>query len=357
MNIVFRVDASLAMGSGHVMRCLTLAEALRQRGHGCVFISRAHLGNLNSFVKSQGFDLFELPLDESQSCELSHASWLGASQDHDVEICRPLILSLNPDWLVVDHYALDHNWERAVLPSGCRLLVIDDLADREHNCHVLLDQNLGKNAGHYRDLVPKGCKVLTGPSNALLRPEFARLRDTSLMRRRSGKMQQILISLGGVDLYNHTGALLDALKYCDLPYNVELTVVMGALAPYKDAIEVMAMSSPWSINVLSGISDMAERLSMSDLAIGAGGGSSWERCCLGVPTLLVVLAENQLFASNALQESGAVKIIDCSKSLVPQLQSGIERLGIPQNLKVMSDCAAIVCDGQGTTNLVRLMEI
>lgn len=356
MNVVFRVDASLAMGSGHVMRCLTLARALREKKHRCVFISRSHPGSLNSFIKAQGFDIFELPIENSQDHELPHANWLGASQEQDAECCRSLVLSLKPDWLVVDHYALDYRWERSVVPVGCRLFVIDDLADRIHYCDALLDQNLGKHAQHYRSLVPESCILLTGPRHALLRPEFMSLRGKSLIRRQAGGLQHILISLGGVDLNNYTGAILKALKFSELPLDVELTVIMGALAPHKDLVEDIAKDSPWPITILSGISDMAERLYMCDLAIGAGGGSSWERCCLGVPTLLFVLAQNQFFASNSLREAGAVKIINSSQPLTTQLKSALQSLRVHKNLKEMSDCAASVCDGQGVATVVRLME-
>lgn len=356
MNIVFRVDASLAMGSGHVMRCLTLARALRERGHHCTFISREHPGNLNPSIKLQGFDLHSLPAEQCQDADLYHSHWLGSSQEHDASQCRQIVLGAYLDWIVVDHYSLDYRWEQAVAPPDCRVLVIDDLADRFHQCDVLLDQNLGREVNHYQNLVPENCVLLTGPKNALLRPEFAALRTRSFERRASGRVHEVLITLGGVDIENYTGTILEALRDCNLPEELRFTVVMGATSPHLDTVQVIARNSPWPVTVLCGINDMAERMVFADLAIGAGGGTSWERCCLGLPTLLVVLAENQSFASNALRESGAVDIIDSSMSLVPQLRSAFARLQSPEILKSMTTAAANVCDGGGVSNLVKLME-
>ncbi len=163
MNIVFRVDASLLIGTGHVMRCLTLARALRERGHSCTFISREHPGNLNCLIESEGFQVKRLPMEFCQDNRLFHASWLGSSQSRDAEVCKKYISNLNPSWLVVDHYGLDAHWERLTLPNSCRVLVIDDLADRAHFCDVLLDQNLGKDPKHYKELVSTNCLILTGP--------------------------------------------------------------------------------------------------------------------------------------------------------------------------------------------------
>lgn len=356
MKIVFRVDASLVIGSGHVMRCLTLARALKERGHQCVFIGREHPGNLNARIENEGFEVYRLLMEASCDERLAHADWLGASQDIDAEICRDYLRLYKPDWLVVDHYSLDEQWEQKATPNNCRVLVIDDLADRAHRCDVLLDQNLGKEAHHYKGLVDENCIVLTGPRNALLRPEFSSFRAASLRRRMAGQISEVLISLGGVDINNITGAILTALRSCDLPTEVKVSVIMGATAPHIAEVCSTAKNSPWPVEVDWGVNNMAERMVRADLAIGAGGGTSWERCALGVPTLLVVLADNQLFASESLLASGAVDLIDSSLPLEKQLNSAISRLRSPQVLKTMSDAAAKVCDGGGVLNIVKILE-
>lgn len=356
MRVLFRVDASLGMGSGHVMRCLTLARALAAEGHQCRFISRAHPGHLHEHIREQGFELHSLPMGCAHDEVLFHGHWLGASQDEDVQACRPLIEAFEPDWLVVDHYALDQRWESAVMPADCRLLVIDDLADREHVCDLLLDQNLGRLAEDYRDKVPAHCQLLTGPHNALLRPEFARLREAALARRATAGLQEVLIALGGVDQHNHSGAVLEALRGCELPAGIRFTVVLGASAPHVEVLREQAAAYPWPVQVLSATRDMAALMVRADLAIGAGGGTSWERCCLGLPTLLMVLAENQLPAALALERSGAAQLLELSTPLAPQLQLAISGLQEPTALADLSLAARALTDGQGVDRMVSAME-
>lgn len=357
MKVAFRADASLEIGTGHVMRCLTLARALRERGHACLFISREHPGNLLKLISEDGFAVHALPAGSELDSELAHARWLGASQAEDALTCKVLLASWCPDWLVVDHYALDHLWEVSVRPAGCRVLVIDDLADRQHSCDVLLDQNLGRSDRDYQDLLPLGCAVLTGPHYALLRPEFAELRHDSMIRRRNSRLENILISLGGVDQSNHTGLLLEALKNLELPVRTRFTVVLGRTSPNLQAVLETINGSPWPVEVLCGVDNMAQRMTDADLAIGAAGGSSWERCCLGLPTLLVILAPNQKDGGLALAERGAALLIDTSVSLRRQLQAALVMMNEPQVLQQFSMAASHIADGLGCARVLEAMEV
>ncbi len=150
MRVVFRADASLNIGSGHVMRCLTLANALRESGASCFFVCREHPGNLLELIREQGFEAIGLPLPKTfeslhgkhSSSRLTYAGWLGDSWQRDAEQTLAALNGELADWLVVDHYALDSAWEESLRPACRRLLVIDDLADRDHRCDLLLDQNL-----------------------------------------------------------------------------------------------------------------------------------------------------------------------------------------------------------------------
>jgi UDP-2,4-diacetamido-2,4,6-trideoxy-beta-L-altropyranose hydrolase len=356
MKVVFRADASLEIGTGHVMRCLTLARALREQGHACLFITRGHVGNLNTLIVHEGFSLHVLPVGRAQDDDLYHSRWLGASQAEDAAACLPPIAAWLPDWLVVDHYALDYRWETLVTPVGCRVLVIDDLADRSHVCDLLLDQNLGRHIDDYRERVPDHCTLLVGPGNALLRDEFSLLRHSSLARREQADLQNVLIALGGVDQYNYTGNILEALKSCELPDDIRFTVVLGATAPHLQAVIAAARSCPWPVEVLSGIDDMPRRMAEADLAVGAAGGTSWERCCLGVPTLMVILAENQKSGAIALAATGAAVLIDASRPLIAQLQSAFDQLQASPGRQQMSIAASRVTDGRGTERLLQLME-
>jgi len=357
MKIAFRVDASLQMGTGHVMRCLTLARALRESGHYCLFVSREHPGNLLKLISEEGFAVHALPFGNELDRELAHARWLGASQSEDASACKKVLARWCPDWLVVDHYALDHRWEVSMRPAGCRVLVIDDLADRQHSCDVLLDQNLGRTIRDYQELLPLGCATLTGPHYALLRPEFAELRHDSMNRRRNSRLENILISLGGVDKSNHTGLILDALKNLELPVCTRFTVVLGRTSPNLQAVLETVKGLPWPVEVLCGIGNMAQRMVDADLAIGAAGGSAWERCCLGVPTLLVILAENQKNGGLALAEKGAALLIDTSVSLRYQLQAALVMMNEPQGLQQFSMAASHIADGLGCARVLEAMEV
>ncbi|MCL7939450.1 UDP-2,4-diacetamido-2,4,6-trideoxy-beta-L-altropyranose hydrolase [Halomonas sp. ATCH28] len=363
-RVVFRADASLQIGSGHVMRCLTLAEALREQGAECHFLCREHTGHALDLLQARGFAIHRLPTGhpetpaaaESPSTpqQLAHADWLGTTWEADAAQCAEILEGLAPDWLVVDHYALDARWEARVTPADGRLLVIDDLADREHRADLLLDQNLGRQAEDYAGLVPGHCRCLVGPRYALLRPEFAPLRETSLARRRSPRLRELLITLGGVDKDNATTDVLSALSDCPLPDDCHITVVMGASAPWRESVQAKAATLPWPTEVVVNVADMAERMAEADLAIGAAGSTSWERCCLGLPTLMVVLAENQQPIAEALDAAGV------AVSLGPPVQLGSlaarwPALIRPQALARMSEAAASLTAGDGTAIVCHAM--
>lgn len=351
--IVFRADASLQIGTGHVMRCLTLADALAARGAECQFICRAHEGNLIDFIRSKGYVTHPLPAGATlppSSADLAHAPWLGATQSEDAGACVPVLAELQPDWLIVDHYSLDSRWEQALKPNYRKLMVIDDLADRPHVCDLLLDQTFGCESADYRPLVPAHCLLLCGSQYALLRPEFAALRSYSLKLRAQPALLELLITMGGVDKDNATGQVLQALRTSPLPANCRITVVMGATAPWLDEVRTLAQDMPWNTRVLVGIDDMAQLMADSDLAIGAAGATSWERCCLGVPTIMLVLAENQRKIAEALSEAGAAHLFD-SSSLVNQPLIGTKYLN-PLSLGAMSAAAAAITDGSGVNHVI-----
>ena len=336
MKAAFRTDASLLMGSGHVMRCLTLADALKAQGVECHFISREHPGHLMEIIRQRGYVVAVLPAKPSASpsdahsprCvgEPAHAPWLGCDWQTDAQQTGTILATLQPDWLVVDHYALDQRWEVALQPHYRKLLVIDDLADRPHHCNLLLDQNLGRRPEDYVGLVPAECEVLAGPQYALLRPEFAELRPYSLQRRQQPQLKQLLVTMGGVDAPNATGQVLQALKDCPLPQDCRITVVMGAAAPWLAQVRDVAAQMPWPAEVLVNVNDMARCMADSDLAIGAAGSTSWERCCLGLPTLLLVLAENQAPGAQALDASGAAVLIGGTSDVMHKLPPVLRRL-------------------------------
>ncbi|MEO4046302.1 UDP-2,4-diacetamido-2,4,6-trideoxy-beta-L-altropyranose hydrolase [Pseudomonas sp. CAU 1711] len=357
MKVVFRADASLQMGSGHLMRCVTLADALKQKGAECHFLCREHPGHLIEVVRGKGHAVHALPCVPNSPIDSdgpAHAAWLGTTQEQDAQACLPILQALQPDWLIVDHYALDIRWERHLRPFCQRLMVIDDLADRAHQCDLLLDQNLGRQATDYAGLVSKECAVLVGPQYALLRPEFAALREYSLERRRQPKLRSLLITMGGVDQPNATGKVLAALKRSALPDDIRLDVVMGAKAPWLEEVKGISRDMPWPTEVLVNVTDMAQRMADCDLAIGAAGSTSWERCCMGVPALMAVLAENQAAIGCALQRAGAAILIGAPDE--PGFEERClvalsELLQIDGRLCAMSQATASITNGAGCAEI------
>ncbi|MCI0510286.1 UDP-2,4-diacetamido-2,4,6-trideoxy-beta-L-altropyranose hydrolase [Chromohalobacter marismortui] len=357
MRVVFRADASLDIGTGHVMRCLTLADALSVKGVECCFISRDLQGNLIEQTRQRGYTVHVLPAlkgEQVVSQEPFHASWLGVGWEVDAAESLPYLRELSPTWLVLDHYALDSRWEAATREYWQRLFVIDDLADRAHIADVLLDQNLGRKASDYEPLLPTHAQCLVGPQYALLRPEFSELRPYSLERRKSGELRHILISLGGVDKDNATGAVLRTLRSCPLPDDCTITVIMGSHAPHLDDINALAAEMPWPTNVAINVNDMAKRMAEADLAIGAAGSTSWERCCLGLPSLMLILADNQKGIAEALHQEGVAYNLGRPEELYASHEYW-SRLHLSGWLTRQSEKAAALVDGRGASRLVQVL--
>ena len=314
MKVAIRTDASLQIGTGHVMRCLTLADQLRKEGGEIIFICREHEGNLTDSIKQRGFQCYVLPgvnsIFEVNDSSLFHASWLGVTAKQDAEECLPIMQTFQPDWLIVDHYAIDQTWEKMLRCYFKKLMIIDDLGDRAHICDLLLDQNYGSSKEKYRKLVPLQCQVLTGSFYALLRPEFSQLRGVSLQRRQKNlALKKILVTLGGVDPDNYTGQILEQLALSNLSNEIEVTVVMGGTAPHLKSVYKQSQLTPLKITIKTNVSNMAELMVNADLAIGAAGSTTWERCCLGLPSILIVVADNQRLIAEALNRANAIQLL------------------------------------------------
>lgn len=355
------------------MRCLTLADAFRAQGAQCLFISREHPGHFHELIRQRGYEVNRLmalvdkaqaaiKFDDSQPKEpikqLAHAAWLGTDWQTDAAQTGAILASLQPDWLVVDNYSLDHRWESALQPHYRKLMVIDDLADRLHCCHLLLDQNLGRLPADYAELVPAHCQVLTGPQYALLRREFSDLRSYSLQRRQTQPaLRQLLITMGGVDQTNATGQVLQALKSSALPTDCRITVVMGLTAPWLQNVQELATQMHWPTEVVVNVNDMAQRMADSDLAIGAAGSTSWERCCLGLPTLIIVLAQNQQSGAQALGAANAARLIGVERDIALSLPVAVTELTNTVTRVQMGQAASTITDGRGVGKILQATEL
>jgi UDP-2,4-diacetamido-2,4,6-trideoxy-beta-L-altropyranose hydrolase len=301
LRIIFRTDANQQIGTGHFMRCLTLAEEMRRSHADICFVARDLPMYLQQMLTKHGVQFIALPKPEvSQDVdELPYAAWLKTTQAEDAEQTLAALGATTWDWLVVDHYALDHRFETPLRKACKYVMAIDDLADRVHDCDVLLDQNYYQDqAQRYRDKVPSHCRQLLGPSFAQLRPEFKAMRDKVQVR--TGKVNNILVFFGGVDADNYTGQVLDLLISLNL--GVQVSVVIGQQHPQKEKIRQLCVQYSFACHVQT--SQIAILMAEADLAIGAGGSSHWERCCLGLPSIAVATAANQIPITNELSKLG-----------------------------------------------------
>lgn len=358
LRIAFRTDASLQIGTGHVMRCLTLADALRERGAQSTFICRPHAGHLLDLIQKRGHTAKALaPADDvfAATADPCHAKWLGTDWASDAAQTQHALGDQVVDWLMVDHYALDRRWEQTMRPHTRRIMAIDDLADRPHDCDLLLDQNLGRQAKEYGGLLSRHTQTLIGPAYALLRPEFAQWREHSLQRRAQPQLKNLLITMGGVDQANATGQVLDALTRCELPTDLRITVVMGPTAPWLAQVHAQAATMPRPTQVLVGVNNMAQLMAESDLCIGAAGGSAWERCVLGLPTLVLILAANQHIGAMALQSHAAAWVAADAHQLMSQLTALFNKETQTAALQQMSQAAAKLATGNGGSQVVELL--
>jgi len=317
-NLIIRVDASTHIGTGHVMRCLTLADELRGRGAEIVFVCREFAGNLCGYIEEKGYIVRRLPVsdvpEQGVPSGLKHAAWLGADWQTDARKVEEIIKGLEapPDWLVVDHYALDEKWEGCLRPYVKKIMVIDDLADRAHDPDLLLDQNFYENLeSRYDGLVPVWCKKLLGPKYALLRPEFREARKN--LRKRDGHVKRIMIFFGGSDPTNETTKVLEAIRMLNRP-DIAVDVVVGAFNPHREVIEQMA-SNMRDCTCHFNVEDMTAIMAKAELAVGAGGTTVWERCVLGLPSLLVSVAENQEKTVFDMAESGYLLFLGRSEEV------------------------------------------
>ncbi len=360
MNVVFRTDASLAIGTGHVMRCLTLADALRESGAAVTFVCREHDGHLCDLIEERGISVNRLPPPKAATQSegtSAHAAWLGASWEVDVEQTRVAIAAsvATPDWLVVDHYALDQRWESALRTSVGRIMVIDDLADRVHDCDLLLDQNLvGQMYTRYAAKVPEACGKLLGPEYALLQPIYAEQHDR--IPPWQGPIRRIFIYFGGADGDNLTGRALAAFLQLNRP-DIEVDVVITAGGPHAEAIGEQ-VAGHGNIHVHSGLPTLAPLMAKADLAIGAGGATSWERLCLGLPALVVTLEANQRPIDEGLRQRGLVRWLghqdEVEQSSIAQALSKVLQEGLDEDWALR--CLAAV-DGKGANRVCAALTV
>jgi UDP-2,4-diacetamido-2,4,6-trideoxy-beta-L-altropyranose hydrolase len=294
MEVIFRTDSSVKIGSGHVTRCLTLAETLRRNGASVLFVTREHKGHLNKLIIKKGFDIkiLKKPVYEInrtiQNKDIYY-NWLGVSEEQDAKDTINVIGNYKPNWLIIDHYSLSEKWEKKLRPFSKNIFVIDDIANRRHDCDLLLDQNWFENMEtRYDSLTPKGCEKLLGPKYALLREEFTQQKKN--LKSKNKVVKRVFVFFGGSDPKNLTAMTLHALLDLKLSH-LKVDVVIGGGNPFHEQILKLTKLND-NIRLHIQIDNMALIMSKADLAIGSGGVNTWERMCLGLPSLVIGFADN-----------------------------------------------------------------
>lgn len=302
MKFVIRTDASANIGTGHVMRCLTLAEMISDLGGVVSFICLGFSGDMRDYIEERGFPVAGLKIDHSLT---SYSDWGPDDQLLDAKETGSILSSMTDvDWLIVDHYAIDVVWERRIRPLVRNLMVIDDLANREHVCDVLLDQNLYDSMqNRYQGIVPETCRQLLGPEYAILRKEFYEARRKIPEPERSGKIKRVFVFFGGSDPTGETIKILQAITSFDDEICFDIVVGKSNLNRYE--IESICADVN-NINYYCQIDNISELMMAADVAIGAAGSASWERCFLGLPAIVVITAENQIGVAEKLANENAV---------------------------------------------------
>lgn len=333
--IAFRVDASSSIGSGHITRCVTLARELSEHVGTIVFVVRTDSEADCSWLQDQGFLIRRLTGEGALSAEADAREFLAAIGEFG-----------RLEWLVVDHYGLGAQWEASVRPATNKILAIDDLGNRAHDCDLLLDQNLyAENDRPYAGLVARNADLLIGPRFALLRPEFAKLR--AQLKLRSGRVDSALVCFGGADPNNHTAAAIEAIRPF-APSLDSVTVVVGAANRNSTSILEASVGMP-NCTLKIAPRDLPELLHNADLAIGGGGTMTWERACLEVPTVAVGIAANQVTVLRRLLEYGGV--LGVEEMIEPDVGTLRDLISValksPAMLAGMSRRAGTLVDGLG----------
>lgn len=357
--VAFRTDAATHIGLGHLMRCLTLADALAAWGWRCVFIMRRLPGRPpQEHFTDRGHDLQLLPAPGDGETD----DWLRVPMERDAAETRAALAAITPDWVVVDHYGLDAAWEQDIIANGCRIFVIDDLADRSHACDMLLDQTFGRQRSDYTGLVPDHARLLLGTDFALLRPEFAVLRPKALADRQArlerglGQMR-LLVALGGYDEQDITSRALDGIAkvIADgvLPPPV-VDVVLSSRATHLATVKARLPALPYQTRLHVDTRDMARLIADADLGIGAGGTTAWERACLGLPCLLVVLAENQSGIVGLMDAEGAAVTLGTPSDpgFDDRFRRALAEVIVPETLFRIGAAVRRLVDGGGVESVV-----
>jgi UDP-2,4-diacetamido-2,4,6-trideoxy-beta-L-altropyranose hydrolase len=362
MKFLFRADSSNLIGSGHIRRCVTLAQELRSRGAECRFVCRDFPGSSVDLILDSKFEVAVFNgetglLDRESECDGTEiSSGLSASQvswDADRYQTALAIGDEKFDWLIVDHYGLDSRWESSMRPFCRKIMVIDDLADRKHDCDLLLDQNLVKDfATRYDFLVSNECYQLLGPKYALIHPVYGELQRKTLTK--NGPVKHLLVSFGGTDNANLTGKVIQAFTELNVD-GTSMDVVLSPDTPYFKTVAAQVQEAT-NVKLLEKLPSLASAMVSADFAIGASGITTWERCCLGLPSLVITIAENQHAIARELSKRGLLQWAGDSRDItVDAIKQQLSHAFKTKNFEECSRALREVTDGFGVHRVGTLL--
>lgn len=350
LRVLIRADSSSSLGLGHLSRCLALADELLLRGAEVIFACRALQGNFLSLIDQEKFKLILLPMDVRYDfVDASFNCWENNLQNEDALATLHALGGVRLDLVIIDHYLLDSTWHSKIKKHTKKLMVIDDVGNRKLLCDFLLDQNFGATEEKYRGVLIDTPTFLLGGSFALLHRDFRNFRSISLRDRHKRDLQKILISVGGSDPDGNTLKVLTELEKSNTRYLTECIVLHHPSQPRHNEVCDKIKSQQFDCRLVPFERDMAKLLVGIDLVIGASGSSTWERCCLGVPAIQIVTAENQMAVSEYLRGEGACVIVSDFSEIPSSLDF------VRKNIYQMSANAAKICDGLGASAVAELL--
>ncbi len=344
----FRVDSAHCMGVGHVMRCIALADGLSKNDWDCHFICKQHKGSIHKIIEQHGHGVSLLDIDSSFIGLSEYEGWVGSTQIDDAKASLSSIKHA-ANLLIVDHYGLDEVWEKLVKPKVGLIIVIDDLANRAHACDILIDSKYGRLGDDYLDYIDGSTVLLVGAQYCILRNEFPELIDLAKeKRKKTKKIKTILINFGGTDPKGYSELAFDMIT--NNFSEIDIEIVIGS---NHSCLEKFKRNKSRNIRVHIDTEVMASIILRCDFAIGSYGGSSWERCLLGLPSIGILSADNQKFIARSLHESGASKCIN-KEELFDELHAILN--GDFSWWKIMSQNAFNICDGKGVSRILSCIE-
>ena len=345
--VAIRVDASQYIGSGHVMRCLALAEELKKNVNNVMFVMRPQPGDLCDYIEKRGFQVKRLPQPQVKmipKSDCDYKAWLQVSELQDAN--EFLLFASDAEVVIVDHYGIGASWERLIkLRMSCILISIDDLV-RDHISDMLIDQTASRMANEYEQTAP-GSHLLVGSNYALLKAQFADLYPIAINKKIDFENHKLLLTMGGIDQPNATVKVLKTLSKATAP--IPTTVVLGKKSPhFESVVSFCAQNSDW-VTHIPFTDDMAALMLEHTIAIGASGSTSWERACMGLPSIIIPIAENQQqICQNLVKENVAISL---SLDEVPEMLNA--KLDVLlKNFEVLRANSLSLCDGKGCARVV-----